>query len=222
MKARKPRGFTTNRAVPAPGQENVTAGKARAGTLEGLEGNRLGPARRPRSKSVTRAQQLEGLEERAKRANAEPFMREQLANVSDANHPLHNLVQESATKPGTHEWHTTERVTAKGEVQRGRYPGSETHPIVQAGHEEAYAAGGEQRFMLEDADMNISSGAGIESKGAYSVKERLLVTLPDGTKPVWVEAESLKQWERMGVVPEGTTARAIERTAAENAAHAPK
>ncbi len=134
-------------------------------------------------------------------------------------HPLHHLVEPGA-QPGTYRWKTTTRTTRSGKVQQGRYPGSETDPIVQAGHEEAYAAGGEQKVALEDADMNISSGATIESKGAFSMKEKVLVTLADGLKPVAVELESLKQWERLGAVPEGTTARAIEHTAAVQGGHA--
>src|SRR5262249_49433669 len=115
-------------------------------------------------------------------------------------------------------WRTTERTTRSGKVQVGRYPGSETDPIVQAGHKDAYAGGGPQTFLPEDADLNITCGAVIERQGAIHSKASLLVAMPHGTGAVAVELESLKQWERLGVVPQGTTARAVEQTAAGNAA----
>jgi hypothetical protein len=62
--------------------------------------------------------------------------------------------------------------------------------------------------MLEDADINQATGQSIESKGAYSYKERVFVTKPDGTGGVWVEKASLEQWERLGRVPAGTVKRA--------------
>ena len=55
--------------------------------------------------------------------------------------------------------------------------------------------------MLEDADMNITSGSVIESKRAFSSKESVVVAKPDGTGGVRVELQSLQQWERLDVVP---------------------
>ena len=141
---------------------------------------------------------------RPPRAPTEPFMRDQLKKVSDPKHPLHGLVLEKQGADGkvTYDWHKTTRVTKTGKTQTGRYEGSETNPIVQAGHPDAYASGAPQKYVLEDADLNQLSGQTIESKGAYSFKIAVEV---DG---VWVELASLKQWERLGVVPKGTVAKA--------------
>jgi hypothetical protein len=196
---RKPRGFETGRAGPG---RNV-----KPGTLEGLEPTSYGPTKTPRTRSVTREEQLEGISP-AKRANPNPFMNDAIKSVSDPTHPLNNLVAPNVA--GEADWHKVARVTKSGKVQKGRYEGSETHPIVQAGHKGAFAAGGEQEFMLEDADLNQSSGQTIESKGAYSFKERLFVTKSDGSGGVWVDRASLQQWERLGVVPEGTVDNALK------------
>ncbi len=199
---RKPRGFETGRAKPG---RNLTPG-----TMEDLETTALERARKPRSRNLTRADQLEGLDlaPGSGRADPQPFMNDALKRATDGDHPLHQLV-----KPGQQaeefEWHTTTRVTKSGKVQTGRYQGGETDPIVQAGHKDAFAArGGKQKFMLEDADLNQVTGQTIESKGAYSYKQRLFVTKADGTAGIWVEKESLEQWERLGRVPSGTTSRA--------------
>jgi hypothetical protein len=145
----------------------------------------------------------------AKRADPKPFMNNALKNVSDSDHPLHNLVKPGKAGEGL-DWNKTERITKGGKVQKGRYQGSETDPIVQAGHKDAHAARGKQEFMLEDADANQLSGQVIESKGAYSFKERVFVTKLDGSKGVWVERGSLEQWERLEVVPQGTLDRALK------------
>ena len=63
-------------------------------------------------------------------------------------------------------------------------------------------AGAPEFFMLEDADLNQVSGQVIESKGAYSSKEAVLVGPPG--QEVVVELASLLMWERLGVVPIGT------------------
>jgi hypothetical protein len=206
---RKPRGFTTDRAKPG---RNL-----KPGTMEGLEPPAHDSVAQPRNRSVTRSDQLEGIG-RAPRASPDAFMNDALANASDPDHPLHSLVK-PGSKPGTFEWRTVTRVTKKGNVQTGRYHSGEVEPIVQAGHGESYAAEGPQRFALEDADMNIASGEQIESRGGFSAKERVFVTKADGTKGVWVEAETLKHYERMEgpvagktVVPEGTFQRASATT----------
>lgn len=200
IQGRKPRGFDTGRATPG---RNV-----KPGTLEDLEATSLDSARRPRSRSVTRSQQLEGIDlaTKAPREDPTPFMNDALKHASDADHPLHQLV--GPQEGGAFDWHTTERVTKKGRVEKGRYHGGEDHPVVQAGHKEAYAGGGKQEFMIEDADLNQLTGQAIESRGSLSIKERVLVTKPDGSGGIWVEKASLEQWERLGAVPSGTTARA--------------
>jgi hypothetical protein len=145
---------------------------------------------------------------RAPRVPTGPFMRDQLKKVSDPNHPLHNLVVETEDASGakSYDWRRTVRETSTGKTQVGRYPGNEEGPVVQAGHEEAYAGGGTQRYMLEDADLNIVSGNVIESKGGLSSKVAVEV---DGVR---VDLASLQLWERLGVVPQGTVAKATATT----------
>jgi hypothetical protein len=108
------------------------------------------------------------------------------------------------------DWRKTTRVTASGKTQTGRYQNNQLGATVQAGHPDAYASGAPQEFMLEDADLNQVSGQTIESKGAYSFKDKVLVTRPDGSDGVLVDRESLEHWERLGVVPAGTSAKAIK------------
>jgi Domain of unknown function (DUF4157)/Bacterial toxin 5 len=155
-----------------------------------------------------------GAAAKAPRKSFRPEMREALANASDPDHPLHKLTEQSKAGSKTpRQFRKVARVTESGKAQTGRYHAGETGPVVQAGHADAYASGASQRFVLEDADLNQVSGNVIESKGAYSSKEALFVTKPDGTGGVWVEAESLKQWERLEVVPPGTVDAAVKRTA---------
>jgi hypothetical protein len=138
-------------------------------------------------------------------------MRRALGNVSDPDHPLHNLTVEVPGSGGKQfRWRTTTRPTRKGGTQTGRYEGNELGPTVQAGHVEAYASGAQQQFMIEDADLNQLTGQTIESKGAFSVKARVWVTKPDGTKGVWADADSVRTWERDGVVPAGTLEQALK------------
>jgi hypothetical protein len=142
-------------------------------------------------------------------------MRDALNKASDPEHPLYQLTEEAkAGSPTPRQFRKVTRITESGKTQTGRYHGGETGPVVQAGHKDAFASRSPQQFALEDADLNQTSGNVIESKGAFSFKESLLVTKPDGTGAVWVEAESLKQWERLGVVPAGTFEAARKRTAA--------
>src|SRR5262249_26216783 len=144
---RKPRGFDTGRAKPG---RNI-----KPGTLEDLESTSLDSARNPRRKSVTRSQQLEGIDlAGAQRADPKPFMNDAMKKCSDPDHPLHNLVG-AGEKPGEFDWHKTTRVTESGKTQTGRYQGNEHNPVVQAGHKEAFATrSGTQELMLEDADIN--------------------------------------------------------------------
>jgi len=148
---------------------------------------------------------------RAPRAPTGPFFRDALDKITDRTrtspHPLQNLVAAEQGPGGeiTYDWHKTTRVTESGKTQTGRYPGSETHPIVQAGHPDAYASGAPQQYMLEDADLNVPFGGDvIESKGAFSFKVAVEV------EGVMVDLASLQQWERLGVVPPGTVARALK------------
>lgn len=207
VKSRHPRGFETGRATPG---RNV-----KPGTLEDLEptGRRRVPG--PRTKAVTRDQQLEGIDPSARtRVSFAAEMNDALQKASDPAHPLHELTEPGGPGSATpRQFRKVTRTTESGKTETGRFHGGETGPVVQAGHQEAFASGAPQRFVLEDADMNQTSGNVIESKGAFSSKESLLVTKPDGTGGVWVEAESLKQWERLGVVPAGTVDAAIARTA---------
>jgi len=150
---------------------------------------------------------------RAKRVSTTTFMRRGLAEVSDPDHPLHNLtVEVQGPKGKEYRWRTTTRPTKKGGVQTGRYEGNESGPTVQGGHVEAYASGAPQDLMIEDADLNQLTGQTIESKGAFSVKKRVWVTKPDGTKGVWADADSVRTWESDGVVPAGTLERALKNT----------
>lgn len=141
-------------------------------------------------------------------------MNDALKKASDPGHPLHKLTESVPGSPNARQFRKITRVTEGGKTQTGRYHGGDTGAVVQAGHEEAFASGAPQKFALEDADLNQASGNVIESKGGFSSKESLLVTKPDGTGGVWVEAESLKQWERLEVVPKGTVEAAVKRTAA--------
>jgi hypothetical protein len=142
-------------------------------------------------------------------------MQDALKKASDPDHPLHQLTEEAPKGSKTpRQFRKVTRVTESGKTQTGRYHGGETGPVVQAGHADAYASGAPQRFVLEDADINQLTGQVIESKGAFSSKGALFVTKADGTGGIWVESESLKQWERLGAVPPGTVDAAVKRTAA--------
>ena len=138
------------------------------------------------------------------RADTRPFLEDQLAKISNPSHPLYNLVVEVGrvnNKP-VYGWRTTTFTTKAGEELTGRYEGSEHGVTVQVGHRDAFASGAPEFFMLEDADLNQVSGQVIESKGAYSYKEAVLVGPPG--QEVVVELASLLMWERLGVVPIGT------------------
>jgi hypothetical protein len=72
---------------------------------------------------------------------------------------------------------------------------------VQVGHQGAFASGVPEQFTLEDADLNITSGQTIETKGAFSFKEAVVID------EVRVDVASALQWERLGLLPPGTVAR---------------
>jgi len=55
--------------------------------------------------------------------------------------------------------------------------------------------------MLEDADLNQLTGQTIESKGAFSFKDAAVI------EGVPVDVASAEQWERLGLLTEGTVAR---------------
>ena len=143
------------------------------------------------------------------RADARPWLDEQLGKVSDPAHPLHKaLVVKTASPDGSssYTWRTTTFTTKKGAELTGRFEGSEEGITIQVGHREAFASGKPERYMIEDADLNQLSGQAIESKGAFSIKETVLVGPPG--KEVPVDLASLQQWERLGEVPSGTVAKA--------------
>ncbi|HIK56975.1 MAG TPA: hypothetical protein IGS37_17650 [Synechococcales cyanobacterium M55_K2018_004] len=132
-------------------------------------------------------------------------MRDALRRVSHPRHPLHFLVVRRRLPNGqvTYDWRKTTRITASGRRQTGRYDyqGHETGPIVQVGHQGAFAAGVPERLMLEDAGLNQQSGQTIESRGAYSFKDAVLI----GGVPV--DVASAQQWERLGLLRRGIVAR---------------
>jgi len=139
------------------------------------------------------------------RADTGPFVDDALAKVSNPSHPLHNaLVVEIGEIDGkpVYGWRTTTFTSRKGTEVSGRFEGNEHGVTVQVGHRDAFASGAPEFFMIEDADLNQVSGQTIESKGAYSYKEAVLVG-PTGQEVV-VELSSLLMWERLGVVPIGT------------------
>lgn len=135
------------------------------------------------------------------------FLNEALRKVSDPHHPLHKLVVVVDVTDGkpVYGWRTTTRVTKSGKSQTGRYPGNDDGVVAQVGHQDAFASGQAEKFMLEDADFNIADGNTIESKRAFSYKVSVEV------EGVSVDLRSLKQWERLGVVPQGTVASATSK-----------
>lgn len=214
VKPRRPRGFDAGRAAPAPDRRRKPGPEAarrreqrrrRELREQGIDPTARPTTGRPHSsqRSVTRPEQESGIEParlRAPRASARAFLRAALGKVSEPAHPLHFLVVPDGK--GGYRWRTTVRVTSTGKVQVGRYPGAETGPVVQGGHQAAYAAGAPQQFMLEDADINIVGGETIESKGAYGFKPAVLI----GDVPV--EVASALHWERDRKLHPGTVERA--------------
>ncbi len=142
---------------------------------------------------------------RRPRTSTRAFLRDALRRVSHPRHPLHFLVVRRRLPNGqvTYDWRKTTRITASGRRQTGRYDyqGHETGPIVQVGHQGAFAAGVPERLMLEDAGLNQQSGQTIESRGAYSFKDAVLI----GGVPV--DVASAQQWERLGLLRRGIVAR---------------
>jgi hypothetical protein len=147
------------------------------------------------------------------RANTKPFLQDQLAKVSNPSHPLHNalvvpvvdandnLVLDADGHP-TFTWRTTTFTAKSGRVMTGRYQGNEHGIVVQIGHRDAFASGAPEVFMLEDADVNQLGGQTIESRGPTSRKIAVEV------EGAVVDQISLEQWERVGKVAPGTTAKA--------------
>lgn len=142
---------------------------------------------------------------RRRRTSTRTFLTDALRRISNPRHPLHFLVVRRRLPNGQviYDWRKTTRITAKGRRQTGRYDyqGHETGPIIQVGHQGAFAAGVPERLMLEDAGLNQRTGQTIESKGAYSFKDAVVI---DG---VPVDVASAQQWERLGLLPPGTVLR---------------
>ena len=136
------------------------------------------------------------------RTSTRPFLRSTLRQISNPHHPLHFLVVARRLPNGqvTYDWRKTTRTTARGRQQTGRYEGNEHGPVIQVGHQGAFAAGVPERLMLEDADLNQQTGRTIESKGAYSFKDAVMI----GGVPV--DVASAQQWERLGLLNRGTVA----------------
>lgn len=133
---------------------------------------------------------------RSARASTAGFMNDALRRVSDPSHPLHFLVRRVSNPDGsvTYQWHTMTRTTRSGNVQTGRYAGAEHDPVVQAGHQSAFASGERQAYMLEDADYNIWSGSTVESRGAYSYKAAVEI------QGVRVDMGTALMYERLGLL----------------------
>jgi hypothetical protein len=144
-----------------------------------------------------------------RRTSPHAFLQEALRRVSHPRHPLHFLVVPRCRPDGQlrYQWRTTTRTTASGRRQTGRYnyQGHETGPIVQVGHQGAFAAGVPEQLMLEDAGLNQQTGQNIESRGAYSFKDAVII----GGVPV--DVASAQQWERLGLLSRGTVARSPRR-----------
>ena len=128
------------------------------------------------------------------------------------NHLLRFLID-----PETGDWNKTQAGS-----RYGRFGGAEDAPVVQAGHQTSWK---DQKYvnfvtslMLEDADLNQRSGQMIESRGGSSSKTAILIGIPDDPNSkiimpknagaVAVDKASAMQWERMGLLPEGTVANA--------------
>jgi len=152
-----------------------------------------------------------GAARKRNQAAMDKYMGQELRRVSDPKHTLHFLVEQKVDKQGnpvlnragkpTYDWRKTPRTTKKGVQQRGRYEGNEAGPTVQAGHQAAHASGATEQLMIEDADLNQLTGQVIESKGAFSFKTAVEIG------GVRVDEASALQWERLGLIPEGTVAK---------------
>ncbi|MBV9772855.1 MAG: DUF4157 domain-containing protein, partial [Gemmatimonadetes bacterium] len=135
------------------------------------------------------------------RGSTTSFLRGALARVSDPSHPLHFLVVPRTGGRSGFTWRRTTRQTRSGDTQTGRYEGNEEGPVVQIGHQGAFASGAREQFTLEDADLNQLSGRTIETMGAFSFKDAVVI------EGVAVDLASAMQWERLGLLPAGTVAR---------------
>lgn len=144
-----------------------------------------------------------------RRISPHTFLQAALQRISNPQHPLHFLVVPRRLPGGRliYDWRKTTRRTARGRIQIGRYEGHEHGPVVQVGHQGAFAAGVPERLMLEDADLNQLSGRTIESRGAFSFKDAVII----GGIPVDVASAQL--WERLGLLGRGTVARSPRRPA---------
>ncbi|MCB1928970.1 MAG: DUF4157 domain-containing protein [Rhodocyclaceae bacterium] len=130
------------------------------------------------------------------RASSTGFMNDALRLVSNPDHPLHFLMTRGVGPEGevVYSWNTITRVTKSGNVQVGRYAGAEHAPVIQAGHQSAFASGEAQALMLEDAGINIADGRVFESRGAFSFKSAVDI------QGVRVDVATAQMWERLGLL----------------------
>jgi len=156
---------------------------------------------------------------------ADRFLRAQLAKIKDPKHPLHFLVEPKLNaegKPLTSakgdpllDWRKTTRTTESGGVQTGRYQANESGVTIQVGHQTAFTSGAPEQFTLEDADLNQLSGQTVESRGALSAKPAVEI------EGVPVDLQSAEQWERLGLLEEGTVAKSFKIPAPDLSAPTP-
>jgi hypothetical protein len=132
------------------------------------------------------------------RASTSKFLNDELKKLSDPSDPLHFLVEPVGVTPEgelIYDWRKTLIETKKG-PRLGRYPGNEKGVVMQVGHPTAFSTGTGEAYMLEDAELNIElSGATIETKRAYSLKESVMI---GGHR---VDLASALHWKRLGLLP---------------------
>jgi hypothetical protein len=164
-----------------------------------------GPAAKPAQPGLGNAATPPALSARDKAAATRFLnrMRTMIRNYKDPTdptrkHPLSFLLEPA--EKGKLDWRKTTRETKSGNTQTGRYEGNEKGPVVQIGHQGAKAAGVAEQFMLEDADLNQIGGNTIETPGAFSFKPAVQIA------GVPVDIASALQWERLGLLTEGTVA----------------
>jgi hypothetical protein len=76
---------------------------------------------------------------------------------------------------------------------------------VQAGHLESFRSGAPERLALEDADRNQLKNWTVENRWRQGITMTTAVVF--GGVPV--EKATAEQWERLGLLPNGTTAKAL-------------
>lgn len=113
------------------------------------------------------------------------FMRWALQEIlaAGAMHPLAFLVD-----PVTRNW-------------RARWHANEHAPAVQAGHLQSFHSGAPERLALEDADQNQLKNWTVENRWRGGITLTTAVVI--GGIPV--EKATATLWERLSLLPEGTT-----------------